>query len=114
MEIINVSTKEEIEKLGSALTIEGLAEDSFSDFIDWIKQFTPLKRERIYKITGKLMNEIYQLSGNNKYNDDLTIASVDLKDIDDYSPLIINRFRVGARWLDDIIDNNIRREGESK
>ena len=41
MEIKTLTTLEELESLGSALTMEGLAEDSISEFIDWVKQYTP-------------------------------------------------------------------------
>lgn len=57
MEIKTLTTLEELESLGSALTMEGLAEDSISEFIDWIKQYTPMKSETAYIIKGKTMNE---------------------------------------------------------
>lgn len=58
MEIKTLTTLEELESLGSALTMEGLAEDSISEFIDWIKQYTPMKSETAYIIKGKTMNDI--------------------------------------------------------
>ena len=56
-----------------------------------------------YVTTGKVMNEICHLTGNNAYPDDLTIFS-----IDKYKGLAI---MFGARWMDDIISNNADREG---
>ena len=53
------------------------------------------------------MNKEYELHLNNAYQDDLTIVSV--MDIDSL-PIIIQRFTIGARWFDDIVDNNRRRE----
>lgn len=79
MEIKTLTTLEELESLGSALTMEGLAEDSISEFIDWIKQYTPMKSETAYIIKGKTMNDVYMLTGNNKYPDDCTIVSIKLK-----------------------------------
>ena len=48
------------------------------------------------------MNESYDLKGTNRYPDDLTFVSVK----DYYNPMA--KIQLGARWLDDIIDNNIR------
>lgn len=112
MDKIFVTTKEEIDALGSALTIEGLAEDSIPDFLDWIKEKTKLNNEKVYIIKGKVMNEIYNLTGDNAYPDDCTIVSVDLNDMENWSAVVMPRFQIGARWLDDIIDNNVRREEE--
>ena len=58
MEIKTLTTLEELESLGSALTMEGLAEDSISEFIDWVKQYTPMKSETAYIIKGKTMNDV--------------------------------------------------------
>lgn len=62
MEIKTLTTLEELESLGSALTMEGLAEDSISEFIDWVKQYTPMKSETAYVIKGKTMNDVYMLT----------------------------------------------------
>ena len=63
MEIKTLTTLEELESLGSALTMEGLSEDSISEFIDWVKQYTPMKSETAYIIKGKTMNDVYMLTG---------------------------------------------------
>lgn len=49
MEIKTVTTAEELEELraGSAFTREGLEEKAIPDLIKWIKQYTPMIRERI-------------------------------------------------------------------
>jgi hypothetical protein len=49
------------------------------------------------------MNDICKLTGDNAYPEDLNIFS-----IDKFRGLAIH---YGARWMDDIIDNNARREG---
>lgn len=110
MEIKTLTTLEELESLGSALTMEGLAEDSISEFIDWVKQYTPMKSETAYIIKGKTMNDVYMLTGNNKYPDDCTIVSIKLEDMENSMAVVIPRFNIGARWFDDIVMNNAARE----
>ena len=105
-----ITTKEQLEDLGSALTIEGLAEESFGEFLEWIEKYTPLLSRTIYITKGSTMNNVYGLTGNNRYPSDCTIASVKLTDMENYSNIILPRFNIGGRWLDDIIANNLDRE----
>jgi hypothetical protein len=53
------------------------------------------------------MNEQYGLTGNNAYPKHVNIVSV--IDIDQMK-VAIPRFSIGARWFDDIVDNNAHRE----
>ena len=101
MEIIKVETKEQLKALNdcSAMTWEGLIEEDFGAALD----MCGAEGAKGYVTTGKVMNEICHLTGNNAYPDDLTIFS-----IDKYKGLAI---MVGARWLDDIVSNNADREG---
>lgn len=94
----------------SAITIEGLLEDSISDYVNWIKQHSKMNCNDVYIISGKVMNEYYNLSGTNAYNDDVTIVSVPLESNLDAMNLSIKKFEIGARWFDDIVDNNLDRE----
>ena len=110
MEIIRLTELNELNDLGSALTIEGLSEESIQDFIDWVKQYTPMKKEIAYVIKGKTMNRVYNLMGNNAYPNDCTIVSIKLEDMENSKAIIIPRFEIGGRWFDDIIDNNSMRE----
>ena len=116
VEIINVDTQEKIEKLklGSALTFEGcnISQESLNNLMNWIKKYTEMKTERVYVISGNTMNTIYNLTGNNAYPDDLHIVCIDLDDMVDFNKIIIPRFSVGGRWLDDVINNNLMREGK--
>lgn len=89
MEIKTLTTREELANLGSALTIEGLAEESITDFIDWIKEHTPMKREIVYIIKGKTMNDKYMLTGDNKYPEDLNIVSIKLEDMENFNAVVI-------------------------
>ena len=112
MEVIEYNTREVINELGSALTMEGLAEESYQELLDWVKQFTPLKTERVYVINGKDMNRIYNLTDDNAYQDDCHIVSIKLEDMENAFAVTIPRFQIGARWLDDVVSNNVRREME--
>lgn len=100
--------------LGSALTMEGLIEDSIPDFLNWIKEHTPLIREDVYITKGIVMNTAFNLTGNNKYPDDCTIVSVKLDDMENSAKIILPRFEIGARWMDDIIENNLRKESKKR
>ena len=113
-EIINVDSKtlEELVK-GSALTFEGLAESSFDGFLDWVDDVAGLKTRRLYVTKGRLANCEWLLTGDNAYRTDLNIVSVKLDDMEDWNKIVMARFQVGARWMDDIHDNNIMRERES-
>ena len=101
MEIIKVETKEQLKALNdcSAMTWEGLIEEDFGAALD----MCGAEGAKGYVTTGKVMNEICHLTGNNAYPDDLNIFS-----IDKYKGLAI---MFGARWLDDVISNNADREG---
>jgi hypothetical protein len=101
MEIIKVETKEQLKALNdcSAMTWEGLREEDFSVALDTCGA----EGAKGYVTTGAVMNKLCKLTGSNAYPDDLTIFS-----IDKFKGLAI---MYGARWMDDIIDNNARREG---
>lgn len=110
METKILTKLEELEDLDSALTMEGLAEDSIIDFINWVKQYTPMKQDKAYIIKGKTMNEVYSLTGNNAYPDDCTLVAIKLEDMEDSMKVVMPRFQIGARWFDDIVMNNAMRE----
>jgi hypothetical protein len=101
MEIIKVETKEQLKALNdcSAMTWEGLREEDFGVALD----MCGAEGAKGYVTTGAVMNKLCKLTGSNAYPDDLTIFS-----IDKFKGLAI---MYGARWMDDIIDNNARREG---
>lgn len=112
MEKIEVTTLEQIEELGSALTWEGLdtSDESLDQMFNWIGEHTPVKTRRVYVTLGDTMNRIYGLTGINAYPDDLHIVSVALDDIEEPWKICLQRFDVGGRWLDDIVANNLRHE----
>ncbi len=100
MKINEVKTKADLYYLyqRSAMTWEGLRSE---DFEVTLKECGQPEAEG-FKTTGKVMNEICKLTGNNAYPDDLNIFS-----IAEFKGLAIN---YGARWMDDIVDNNARRQ----
>ena len=116
MELIKC-TEQDLQKLydGSAWTWVGMNtdDDNLKAIIDWFKnEGCPLKKEEFYVTTGKQMNNFkYQLTGDNAYPEDLTILAIELENITNVNQLFIKKFEVGARWFDDICDNNWRREG---
>ena len=65
-----------------------------------------------YTWKGKLMNQIYMLTGSNAYPEDLTFVSIPLNMFKNIEKLAILKLQFGARWLDDIVDNNAHRELE--
>ena len=115
--IIECTTREEIEDLGSALTFEGFDLDGGDlEFLDqWLDSHgCRLKEPVIYLIMGATMNSLYDLTGNNRYPDDLNIVCIDLSNLTDVGNIIMARFAIGGRWLDDVIDNNLQREQEKR
>jgi len=94
----------------SALTIEGLALDSIPQFVEWIEEHTPLKTKTVYVTKGALANREWGLTGRNAYLADINLVSVKLDDMEDFKKIVMPRFNIGGRWMDDIYDNNVRRE----
>lgn len=109
--ITNVTTKEQLDTLyeNSAFTMEGLLEDSIPDLMKWLEEHNAIETEtpNVHIIKGKLMNDIYELTGDNAYPDDLTIVSILGINL---LAIVYPRFEIGGRWFDDVVDNNLRRE----
>lgn len=105
----------ELEK-GSAFTWEGLNSDdeSLSQAVDFFTENTKGFKVPcdIYWWSGEEFNDKYQLTGDNRYPNDLTFVSIPLNMWSEMGNLPMVKFQVGARWLDDIVDNNARREGK--
>lgn len=100
MKINTVTTKEDLKHLydHSAMTWEGLVEEDFSTAI----KTCGAENAEGYVTKGAVMNEICKLTGSNAYPEDLDIFSV--------YPFKGLAMMYGARWMDDIIDNNADRE----
>lgn len=115
---IEVTTKTVLDELysDSAFTLEGMADTdkNLTAIIDWVKKHTKFttSSENIYLIRGKVMNENYHLTGNNRYQDNCCIVCIKLSDLEDSMKLAFPRFSIGGRWFDDVVDNNKMREDE--
>lgn len=118
MEKIIVNTKAQLDELekDSALTWVGLiaTDQSLNQAFTWLRGFTKIKNERAFIISGSLMNMAYGLSGDNAYQEDLTIVSVKLSDLENPAAIVIPRLTVGGRWFDDIVANDLRTEAEKR
>ena len=119
MNIIKVTTRAQLDELHKdwSLTIEGLSPDeaNLKEFLDWVKELTPLKREDVYTIEGRVMNREYGLTGTNAYPETgCTIVCIKLADMERPNAVTRPRFQIGGRWFTDIVDNNARREEEKR
>lgn len=114
MKIVSVKTHEELVALGSALTWEGLKfdEECLKLIKSWMEDNGARLKDNapVYITLGKDMNAAEGLTGSNAYPADLTIVSFKLEDIENVARLTLARFQTGGRWMDDILDNNRRRE----
>ena len=85
----------------SIFTWEGMSIDE--DNLKAIVKELKLKNPTFYVYSGRQMDGVYGLSGDNAYPSSLTFLSIE----NYYDPMM--KMRVGARWFDDIVDNNRRR-----
>lgn len=85
----------------SMFTWEGMSIDE--DNLKTIVKELKLKNPTFYVYSGRQMDGVYGLSGDNAYPSSLTFLSIE----NYYDPMM--KMRVGARWFDDIVDNNRRR-----
>lgn len=114
----DVTTVKQLKKLydGSALTSEGtsLDKENLEWLVNWLKEngAEPKEDLTIYVTKGKLMNDTFELTGDNRYPDDLNIISIDLDDLGNWAAIITKRFSLHLRWMDDVICNNLSREGK--
>lgn len=112
--LYHVKNKEEIEMLREdwALTFEGLSLDlqNIEAVLDWIQHYTEFCNKSFYVLyvtSGKLMDKSYNLTGTKAYPDDLNIVSVKLADLENPNALAVSKFDVRARWMYDVIANNL-------
>lgn len=100
---------------GSAFTWEGLSglENGKEALVNSFKEENVLddvETFEFYTWKGELMNRIYQLTGSNAYPEDLNFVSIPLNMFKDIRKLAMLKLQYRARWLNDIVDNNSRRE----
>lgn len=88
--------------------MEGLQEIFEEQGIGKVKQW--------YHTTGKVLNDKWDLTGNNRFKNNLSILMFDYEGMN-VPKLAIFKLRAGDRWFTDIIDNSVRfshpeRDGE--
>lgn len=111
-----MSSKEVFKKAyeGSYYTIIGAG----GDLQEWKDGYNELlEKEEIGHVdnndfvtfSGKDMNDEYNLTGDNRYPDDLTFLAFPLDNLN-IGKLAIFKLKMRDRWFDDIVDNNLDRE----
>ena len=117
--LINITheTREEIfDKAynGSYYTIEGAAGEPN----EWAENISALLHQQgigtpkeFISFRGEDMNDHYNLTGTNAYQDDLSFIGFSIDGLN-IERLAIFKLRMGDRWFNDIVDNNERREME--
>lgn len=104
------ATKEKINELtkGSALTMPGYIPEELNLYIEEIKKYFVKEDVNVFTFSGKDLNEAQSTN----LPDDLNLFSIDLSDLKNIGTLAVNeRMKFGFRWLDDIVDNDIRING---
>lgn len=113
-ELKEVTTEDKLRELenDSAFTIEGAG----GDLNEWCAGLNEMLNQKgigqvkeFYTFSGELMNNIYHLTGKNRYPNDFTFLCFKLDDLD-VGKLAMFKLEFRARWLDDIVDNNAARE----
>lgn len=76
---------------------------------DVLKQNGINQVSKFYTWKGKVMNDMYELTWTNAYQDDITFLAFDITEIpmDQIGKLSMLKIQYGARWLDDIVDNDL-------
>lgn len=108
----NIDKIKELED-SSAFTFEGcsLSESNLTNIVDLFKANTDITLPvNFFTWSGKTMNELYNLHNDNAYPDGLHFVAVDLSNWSSMRNLPGVKIGMGARWLDDIVDNNAYRE----
>ena len=93
----------------SMFTFEGLdISEGTEQILDFLLEHDYEKKENYcwYWFNGDMMNKKYGLTGDNAYQDNLTFLVIP----DYYNPMV--KIQCGARWFDDIVDNNAIRQKE--
>ena len=95
---------------GSAFTFEGLdtSRESMKSLMTALKDYVNPEMDEltIYVVKGSLMNDRYGL-WKDPYPDRLSIVAIPTNQFKDIGKLAMFKLQVGARWFDDIVDNNV-------
>ena len=95
---------------GSYYTILGAG----GDISEWMEGYQGLlNKEGIgqikqwYRTTGKVLNNVWDLYGNNRFKQGLTILLFPLDGLN-VGKLALFKLKMNDRWFDDVIDNSVR------
>ena len=107
-----ISSKADLDELyqKSQSTIIGAGGDlkEWIDGIsDWMKENDLGEMKGITTYKGADVNAAYGLKGNNRFPDDVTFLSWTNDGIKNIGKYAVQRFGLGIRWFDDIIDNSV-------
>ena len=99
---------------GSYYTIIGCG----GDLEEWRKGYEKMLQDtgigtpqEWFDFKGVEFNKEFNLTGDNRYPDDLVFLCFPLDGLN-VGALAMFKLRMGDRWFDDIVDNDLRREGE--
>lgn len=113
VDITMVNSGEDLENIynKSMATIAGAGGNILewiSGLNEWMKQNNFGEIKKLYVFKGKDVNEHFNLEGDNQFQNDLTFISWehDGANEDNFGKYCIERFKMGIRWFDDIIDNS--------
>lgn len=97
----------------SAFTWEGMryTKDSLQQIVEDLKANTDITLPvHFYIFDGRTMNRLYGLTQENAYPDNLKFVSIDLDNWSSLNRLPKYKQEVKARWLDDIVSNNDKKQ----
>lgn len=81
--------------------------DGYTKLLEGAGIGTPLE---FHTFTGRDYNEAFHTTGANRYPDDLTFLTFPLDGLH-IGKLAMFKLQMQDRWFDDIVDNDLRREG---
>lgn len=117
MVLVSIPERDEVQMFkefyaNSTFTFEGIDLSDKQAVKDFKTEFEKMARETGftekkmigYFYSGASMNKRFNLTDSNAYPDDLTFVSIP----NYYNPIV--KMKIGARWFDDIVDNNSIRQ----
>ena len=109
-----VTSKDQFKKLymGEALCKEGLKLDKndpdsaqkIANFL--VNNYGAKQPVHMYWFLGKDVNKLFDLKGDNAYNNDFNFLAIDLNDIPNNYDIYALKSNMGFRYFSDIVDNN--------
>lgn len=111
MEIIKCKNNSDIQNLydKSALTWvnRSIDDNSLQEIVNWFtSNGCPLREEVCWLTSGKQMNRFCNIKKSIFYPDNANIISIELDNITNASKILSKRMEFGARWFDDIVNQN--------